>query len=430
MTAPHEIRIGDLADPVLTAAQIEMRTLAESFVVDLDPDAICTAAEHKTGLSDFGPDDFRERLRLLCASADADADLHEAGRASLYLDLIRYVSNRLRIQHTLTEHPEIHEEVIDRPVIVAGLPRSGTTHLLNLMAADRRFRSVPYWESCEPVPDPDEPEKVPGEDPRYTRCREGWERTDALNPLLKAMHAMTPDHIHEELELMCADIASYNFEWIFTAPAWRDHYLATDQTPHYGYMKTALKLLQWQDRQAGRQPADGAPKRWVLKCPQHMEQLPVLMATFPDATVALPHRDPTSVIASAATMLSHGDRMRRRRTDPPAVAAYWSDRIHTLLSACVRDRHIVPSGQSVDVPFHEFMADDIAMVERIYDLANIEMTAEARADLDAYMAANPRGAHGRIIYDMAEDFGIDRARLRTRFNDYIERFGVEPEGDQ
>ncbi|MGI9604092.1 MAG: sulfotransferase family protein, partial [Acidimicrobiales bacterium] len=322
------------------------------------------------------------------------------------------------------QHPEIHDEVIDRPVIVAGLPRSGTTHLLNLMAADRRFRALPYWESREPVPTADEPPSVPGEDPRYTRCRLGWEQTDELMPLLKAMHAMTPDHIHEELELMCPDFASYNYEWLFTAPSWRDHYLAADQTPHYRYMRTVLGLLQWQDRMRGE-----PPRRWVLKCPQHLEQLPVLMDTFPDATVAITHRDPTSVIASAATMMSYGDRMRRIHPDPPAAAAYWADRAETLLTRCTRDRDVVPAGQSIDVRFDEFMADDIAMVERIYQVAGIEMTAEARADLDEYMVANPRGAHGRIVYDLTPDFGLDRSELRRGFTGYMGRFDVQPEGD-
>ena len=99
---------------------------------------------------------------------------------------------------------------------------------------------------------PGEAPTVDGEDPRFTRRRRDWETTDELMPLLKAMHAMTPDHIHEELELMGPDFASYNFEWRFHAPRWRDHYLAHDQTPHYEYMKPVLQLLQWQDGQAGR----------------------------------------------------------------------------------------------------------------------------------------------------------------------------------
>lgn len=416
------IRITDLADPRRTPAQVAARELAEALTVRFVPDEILESARSRSGLSDFGPMDFVERLTILCDAVDADTGLHAAGRAGLYFQFIRYAETRLRIRDALTRHPEIHDEVIDRPVIVAGLPRSGTTHLLNLMAADRRFRSLPYWESCEPVPIPGEAQTVPGEDPRYTRCRQGWEQTDELMPLLKAMHAMSPDHIHEELELMSADFASYNFEWLFNAPKWRDYYLATDQTPHYSYMATALKLLQFQDHRRGE-----PPRRWVLKCPQHLEQLPVLMATFPDATVAITHRDPTSVIASASTMMSYGDRMRRIKTDPPATAAYWADRADVLLSRCTRDRDIVPDDQSVDVLFHEFMEDDVAMVERIYATAGINMTERARRDLEDYMSAHPRGEHGRIAYDLSADFDIDRDELRRRFSSYMERFDVRPE---
>jgi hypothetical protein len=119
--------------------------------------------------------------------------------------------------------------------------------------------------------------------------------------------------------------------------------------------------------------------------------------------------------------------MRCKEVKTDRIAAYWSDRIETLLRRCVRDRALLPEAQSVDVPFHEFMADDVAMVERIYALADLEMTRAARADLDAYMAAHPRGKHGRVVYDLPGDFGIDPDALRERFAFYFERFPVQAE---
>jgi hypothetical protein len=159
-----------------------------------------------------------------------------------------------------------------------------------------------------------------------------------------------------------------------------------------------------------------------------MEQLGPLLATFPDATVVLTHRDPVSVIASAVTMLCYGDRIRRKHVDPPAVARYWIDRVETLLRACVRDRHRIARERGLDVLFHEFMADDVAMVERIYELAGLEMTPAARAELDAYMGDNPRGKHGRIVYDLKTDFGVDGDALRERFDFYFDRFPIRAEG--
>ena len=150
-------------------------------------------------------------------------------------------SNRLRIRALLREHPEIERVAIERPIIVVGLPRSGTTHLVNLIAADARLRSLPLWESQEPVPDPRERPGADGVEPRHARSAKGWEMMRGNVPLLAAMHPMSPDHIHEELELMLPDFSSYNQEWIARAPQWRDYYLAHDQTPHYAYLKTVLQ---------------------------------------------------------------------------------------------------------------------------------------------------------------------------------------------
>jgi hypothetical protein len=270
------------------------------------------------------------------------------------------------------------------------------------------------------VPGEERPEG--GVDPRYRRCEEQWESMQQMTPLLAAMHPMNPDHIHEELELMGPDFASYNYEWLSVSPRWRDHYYATDQTPHYEYMKTVLKILTWQDGDK-----TGGRTRWVLKCPQHLEQLPVLHRVFPDAAVAITHRDPVSVIQSAVTMLAYGQRMNRRRVDLDGLIHYWSDRVAHLLDACTADRDTVPAAQSIDVLFHEFMADDLAMVERIYARAGLPMTDTARAQLQAYLDDHPRGRHGQVVYDLRGDFGVEPAALRQRFRAYCERFPVKIE---
>jgi len=417
MSAQDDIHIADLNDPILTPVQQAARDGAEQFPVDLSEAGVLGEAAERTGLSDFGAEDFRQRLGVQLESVNEDEGLGAVGRISVYRDLVRYAANRLRFEDLLKRHPEILDVEIRAPIIIGGLPRSGTTHLLNLIAADTRLRSLPYWESLEPVPDAGEAPGEGGADPRLVRCQEGYAQQLAMMPLLKNMHDMAPDHIHEEIELQGLDFSSYLLEWIATVPRWRDYYLAQDQTPHYAYMKRVLQALQWMR----------GPSRWVLKSPQHLEQLGPLRSVFPDATVVLTHRDPISVVASAATMLAYGDRVRRKRADPPAVAAYWADRVETLLRACVRDRDQIPADQSVDVLFHEFMADDVGTVEGIYDVAKLEMTSSARAALDAFMAANPRGKHGRIVYDLKGDLGFDPAALRERFAFYFDRFPIREE---
>lgn len=418
MSAAREtIRIADLANPVLSAAQRGALAYAEKAPVVFSEDALLETARRQTGLSDFGAGDFRARLRVQLRSIEEDTELNALGRLGVWSNLVRYLANRLRFEDLLRRHPEILEVPIERPIIVVGMPRSGTTHLLNLLAADARQRSLPYWESLEPVPVPHEGPGRDGRDPRWLRCQRSYEQMVAQMPLIPAMHDMPPEHIHEEIELEELDFASYLLEWLCRPPRWRDHYLALDQRPHYAYMKRVLQALTWLR----------GPRRWVLKSPQHLEQLVPLFETFPDATVAITHRDPVSVIRSAITMLAYGDRMRRTRIDPEGLAAYWIDRVERLLGACVRDRDAIPAAQSIDVLFHEFMADDVAMVGRIYAQAGLPMTREARASLDAFMAENPRGKHGQVVYDLEKDFGVDPADVRRRFDFYFERFPVRVE---
>lgn len=413
------IRIDDLKHPRLTPAQQAAVDYGASLQVDFSEEGILAAARAKTGLDDFGPDDFRVRLRLLCDEWGSDTAVNGLHRSILYGYLFRYACNRLLIQNEWNRHPEILQEKIDRPIIVLGLPRSGTTHLVNLLAADTRLHSLPLWESYEPVPMPGEGLLPDGTDPRYQRCADAWQGMQQTLPLLAAMHPMEPEHIHEELELMGPDFASYNFEWLSPSPRWRDHYFATDQAPHYRYMRDVLKLVQWR--------RGGAPKRWVLKCPQHLEQIPALLETFPDATFAITHRDPLAVIQSTVTMLAYGERMRRAAVDTESLIEYWTARIEHLLRACVRDRAVLPVDRSVDVLFHEFMADDLAMVERIYEKAGLAMTAEAKEQLQRFLADHPRGKEGRVVYDLPNDFGVDLAELRARFGFYFEKFPVKAE---
>lgn len=416
-----DIYIEDLAKPVYTEAQRAALAYGESLAVDLSARSIMREASDTTGLTDWGPDDFLERLNLLCEEWNADRELTGLGRLTLRGKLVQHATSRLLIRDTFKRHPEIHEVEIERPIIVAGLPRSGTTHLLNLMAADSRLRALPLWESYEPVPRPGEPVPASGADPRYERCEEAWQRMQAMTPLLAAMHPMNPDHIHEELELMGPNFGSYNYEWLSHSPRWRDHYLAEDQTYQYEYMKDVLRLLTWRGR------ASGAPTRWVLKCPQHLEQLPVLRRVFPDATVAITHRDPVAVIQSAITMLAYGQRMNRGRVMMEELPAYWIARVEHLLRACVRDRDTWPAPASIDIPFQSLTRDTIGAVADIYTLAGLPLTDRARAAFEAFSRRH-REDYGRVRYDLRAQFGLDPEALRERFRFYFEAFPFLEEG--
>ena len=413
-----DIFIDDLAEPVYTDIQRSILEYGETLTVELNRTSILAEAENKTGLSSWGPEDFLERLDLLCDEWNNDDGLSNLGRQSLRDKLLQHATSRLLIQQQFNEHPEIHDIQIEQPIIVAGLPRSGTTHLLNLMASDSRLRALPLWESYEPVPMPGEALLEDGTDPRYQRCADSWEMMRAVTPHIAAMHPMNPDHIHEELELMGPNFGSYNYEWLSHSPRWRDHYYAEDQTYQYEYMRDVLKLLTWQQRDTDR------PTRWVLKCPQHLEQLPILHKVFPDATIAITHRDPVSVIQSSITMLGYGQRMSRTKLTTHKLLDYWTDRIEHLLQACANDRHKLPDDQSIDVPFHVLIKDDVGMVEKIYEKAGLAMTDQARAELSQFVDAH-KDDYGKVIYDLKRQFGADPDELRERFNFYYDAFPVK-----
>jgi hypothetical protein len=411
------IDIVDLLHPVLTPLQKEAMAEAAAHPVVLEEAVILEAARQATGLSDFGSDDFRPRLRLWLSETNADADLSALGRATIYHLVFTYAVNRLRIEDTIKRHPEILDIKIDRPIIVAGLPRSGTTYLQGLLSADTRLRSLPMWEAMCPVPGPDD-EPRPGDDnPRRTRAQEAWSRFDAIVPYTKNIHEMSPDHVSEDIELQCLDFGSYYIEWRINAPRWRDYYLQTDHTPIYSYMKKALQVLTWFK----------GPNRWALKCPQHMEQLIPLAAVFPDATVVLTHRDPVASIQSALVGVCYVSRITRNRIAGEEVAAYWVDRYERLLEACVRDRAGLSDARAIDVYFDKLMADPMTVVAEIYAKAGLQLTKEAQKQMSEFNQENQRGKHGKILYNLRRDFGLRASEIRKKFRRYSERFPVRIE---
>jgi hypothetical protein len=163
-----------------------------------------------------------------------------------------------------------------------------------------------------------------------------------------------------------------------------------------------------------------------MKSPPHMENLPALIDTYPDATVVITHRDPLAVVQSAITMIAYGDRIRRTRIDLPELADYWLDRIEHLLRACVRDRDRLPAAQSRDIVFGAYMDDQPAAVARVYALAGLAMTAATHAGIAAYLDT-ARHKHTPVAYDLAGDFGVDIAAQRRRFAFYTDHFHVPVE---
>ena len=409
--------IDDMLEPVLTDMQKAALAGAAQMNFDFSVEAILGAAKAEAGLDDFGAMDFVERLDLWCQCVNEDTFLSPVGRAGLWPMFVRYARDRLRVEDLCKRHPEILDIVIDRPIIVAGPPRSGTTHLLGLLSADTRLRSMPWWEAIAPVPTAADAPTAEDPNPRWTRAEAGWQMQDAMLPLMKFMHEFSPDHISEDIELQALDFSSYLLEWLSMSPRWRDHYLSHDQSGTYAYLKKGLQVMTFFK----------GPNRWVIKCPQHMEQLPVLRATFPDATYVITHRDPVGSIRSTLSMWLYASRILRTKRDPEEPKGYWIDRYRTLLGRCVRDHHVLPPEQTVDVYFHQWIKNPDAILAEIYAKAGLPLDAATLATLHKYHADHDPGVKGRVVFDLERDFGITAEDVRARFQFYFDRFPVEKE---
>ncbi|RDH77100.1 sulfotransferase [Mycolicibacterium moriokaense] len=404
------VHLDDLAQPRFgpEAQQIldAMATIAGDC--PLDAEVLHAKATAETGLDDFGPDDYRDRLDVYLTALQEIPNMHPAGVVNFHTQLLQWLKNRLLLSELLGRHPEIRDIELVAPIVIAGLPRTGTTHLHNLLAAGPTFRTMPYWESNEPFPLPAEAGVEP--DPRR-RMDVAVQVIDIVMPHFRLMHEMTTDHVHEEIQLLANDFSTMLFETLGHVPRWRDYYMAHDQTSHYEYLETQLKAMQF--LRGGR--------RWLLKSPQHLEQLPVLNKVFPGVFVIFTHRDPTPVTLSMLAMLTYSARMHCSPVPVNDIAATWVDRLGSMLGALVRDRDAIPPERSIDVRFDEFMADELAVAAQVYEQAGETLDDDARTAIAGYLAGHRRGRHGTVATS-PEMFGLAEADLREPFTSYVARF--------
>jgi hypothetical protein len=411
------LRVEGMRDDTRTDDERRALEAAEAQPLDMTVDAVLDAARRESGFDDFGPRDFVERLGLLLGEVAADDNVWNAHKSMFVGHCTKAAVNRLLIQHHWSEHPEARDVTIERPIDVIALPRSGSTHLENLVGADRRLRHLPVYVAAQPVPTPGDEPGPDGIDPRWKRADARWQMM-RQNEIMAAMHEHSPDHACGENELQIPDFASYQWEWMAAVPVFRDHYLAHDQTPHYRYMRDVLATITSQF------PSD---RRWMLKSNQHSEQLGPLLATYPDVTVVMIHRDPVSTLQSLLTMRGLLVKSSQKQPDIDGHVDYWVDRIERMLRSFVRDRALVPGDQLVELMFEDIVRDDVGAAARVFEQAGLPVTDECRADLAAYMTAHPRGRNGRVVYDLEGDFGLDADALRRRFAFYTDEFGIRPE---
>ena len=387
-------------------------------VVSLEPESLLSAARRRTRLEDFGDDAFRDPLRRLLASIEAEARLNAIGRIAARFDLTGMLVNRLLIERDRRRHPEIAREEIRRPLVITGLPRTGSTFLHGLLAQDPANRTPRHWELRSPSPPPDR--ATYDVDPRIARAARDIRWFIRLAPRFPAIHPVGERLPEECVVIMSHAFLSFQFSSTWYVPTyqhWLDH---ADLTPAYRYHRRFLQHLQWRCR----------GERWLLKAPPHLRGLPALFATYPDANVVMTHRDPVEVVASVTSLHVVLRQSFSRHVDPlqvgPEVAAMLADDIRCGVDA--RATGAVPADRFVDVWYAELMADPLAVVRRIYRHFDLTLSDAAERAMRDYLATHPKDRHGPHVYTLAE-FGLEAARERERNRSYLDRFGVRPGGD-
>jgi hypothetical protein len=389
-------------------------------VVPLEPAELIATACGNTGLDDFGEGDWYGPFTALVEDLNENARLHLLGRMLTRQDLLTLLEQRLRVEAAYRAQPEIEDEEIRRPLVIVGQGRTGTTVLQAMLASHPDNRTLLHWETLFPGPPLGADAELP--DRRIERA-EG--RFDTWNQVIPEVVAMREFAAMAPAETIQAQALSFNapnyFCPVFGQALNYHHRMLTeyDITDAYRYEKRVMKLLQW------RQPR----KRWILKSPVILGEMPQLLEVYPDAAFIWTHRDPVKALASVVSLIGT---LQWMRSDHPLMGDSMahlttSEGVAGLLMQPIewlRDG-TVPADRLCNVHYRDFVADPVAVAERVYDYFDLELTTEGRAAMSRYMTANPREARPAHRYEYGSDADVDLAR--EAFKDYAEYFGVPAE---
>lgn len=381
-------------------------------------DQLVESAVESTGLCDLGEPTWQEGLDRLLMDLERTAHLNDLGVTIVETDLTGYLANRLRVLDWRTRHPEVALGAVERPLVICGQPRTGTTILYDLLACDPVHRAPLSWEVELPCPPPET--ETYDTDPRIEEVEAVSGMADLIIPGFSAFHPMGARLAQECVRITAGDFRSMIFQTQYDVPEYNRWLLhEADLAPAYRWHRIFLQHLQ------SRHPAG----RWLLKSPAHLWHLPALLDEYPDAVVIQTHRDPLKVIASVSALVALLRRMASDESSVERAAAQYSDDILLGLerSMSARSDGTLPADRVVDVQFADFMADPFATIGALYDRLGVPFSAEAEAGMRAFLATHPGDGGGAGSRYSFSDTGLDETSLRRQATAYQEFFGVPSE---
>jgi hypothetical protein len=364
---------------------------------------------------EFGPDQFIEGLRILLSSLEAEANLSLVGRLAVRWDVIRCLRNLLRMRLEEERTPGLRETPIRQPLIITGLPRSGTTFLHRLLDCDPRMRSPSCWQTMAPYA------PTSGRDRRVEQTERELRTFARMAPGFRDVHPLTARMPQECTEITAQIFQSLRFDTTFRIPsylAWQDahgHALA------YRFHKRFLQHLQ---HQSGDDPDQ---VQWVLKCPDHVFALDAVHAVYPDARIVFVHRDPLKVLPSVAKLTEILRQPFTRDQNRAEIGAQVTDRWHQGVEAMMQAAGAHEGRQAIfHIHYRDLTQDPVGTITRLYAHFGMPLGDDAVRDITAEVNREKRGGYARNVYHFA-DHGLDAQRERGFFAGYMHRFGIAEE---
>lgn len=370
-------------------------------------------AQRRTGLRDFGDIPFEAPMRKLLQACREEAELSLFGGAAIRWDSVRFLENLLRLCDAEKRAPEIRDEPIEAPLIIAGLPRSGTTFLHGLLIEDPGNFVPRVWQLIHPYPG----HGRNGVDHRRQRVARQLRLFQFFAPQFRRLHPIDASSPQECSEITAHIFSSLRFDTTYRIPSYRRWLDDAGHLDAYRFHKRFLQHLQYQQRRSGR---------WVLKCPDHIFALCALRNVYPDANLVFVHRDPVAVLASVARLTEVLRKPFSRRVDRFDVGRddsnRWLAAAELMIDAADDTRFERPI---FHIQYPDLVRDPAAAVSALYQHFGRQLDPEAAARIERRVAANPNGGYGRRRARL-EDYGLDPAREHQRYARYMERFGISP----
>lgn len=387
------------------------------MVDQLSVDALIDDARAQTGLEDFGGDSFREGLGLLVEDINegiARGERSESGVTRCRNDFTKALSDRLRIIDYLNARPELLARPIEKPVFVFGVPRTGTTLVSNLLAADPARRSPLTWEIDEPVPPVTS--ATLKTDPRALARLETERAMLAARPEMGKYYRNSAIYPNECVFLMAHEFKTLMWESRGKLPRYREWFFSTDATSAYEYHKKFLQLLQAE-----------APGTWNLKMPSHALFIETLLKVYPDARLIWTHRDPYTATGSLCSLISLGQRAFMNEMDTQWLGENYSWQAAEHANRAMDARARIGHDRIVDVHYADLMRDPVGTMRKAYADMGDEFTAGAEAGMQGWVDDNPQDKFGRHEYKLAQ-YGLSVETLAPMFERYLAEYDVEREG--